>query len=86
MIAPLEARVSQAEGAANAATGRGTPNGPSLVADMVAINISAASTTNQARTTAKARAAVAKHHVAAKVIAHARPLALRNIAVRNIHS
>ncbi len=86
VIAPLEARVSQAEGAANAATGRGTPNGPSLVADMVAINISAASTTNQARTTAKARAAVAKHHVAAKVIAHARPLALRNIAVRNIHS
>ena len=78
VIAPLDAPVSQAQGAANLATGRGTPIGPSLVADMVASNISTALTTSTARIAAKAYATVAKHHVAAvTIVSH--PLASRSV-------
>jgi subtilase family serine protease len=71
VIAPLDSKVSQAAGGANTITGRGTPNGSSLVADMVASNIATELTTSQARTSAVTRARVAKKEALA-VVAHTR--------------
>ena len=53
-------RITKAEAAgANPYTGLGTPNGPALVADLVASNISNALTISSARTSARTRAAAA---------------------------
>jgi subtilase family serine protease len=75
VVPPLDSRIGQAAtGIANTTTGLGTPNGPSLVADMVASNISSALTTSSARTAARIPAHVAKSKVhAARIRAHAAP-------------
>jgi nitrate reductase NapAB chaperone NapD len=69
VIPPLDSRISQAAGAANLSTGLGSPSGRSLVADLVASNISTALTTSSARTAASARAGVAKNKILAKTSA-----------------
>jgi hypothetical protein len=75
-VAPLFTRINDAAGeGANTTTGRGTPNGPALVADLVSSNLSTALTTSKARVAARTSSAVAKHKVP-KAIATppARPL------------
>jgi subtilase family serine protease len=59
VVPPLDYKTSQSAGGANTSTGRGTPNAPLLVADMVASSISSALTTSKARTAARTRSTVA---------------------------
>ena len=67
VVPPLSSRPGPADaGGTNTYTGRGTPNGPALINDLVASNISTALTTSKARTAARsitegAAAAVRKH-------------------------
>lgn len=76
VIAPLVTRTNDVAAAgANTATGRGTPNGPSLVADLVATNTSTALTTSKARVAARTQSSVAKKKVA-KAIALPRAIPL----------
>ncbi len=67
VVPPLSSRPGPADaGGTNTYTGRGTPNGPALIDDLVASNISTALTTSKARTAARSiaegtAAAVRKH-------------------------
>ena len=75
VVPPLGSRTSAAVAAGtNPYTGRGTPNGPSLVADLVASNISNALTVSKARTAARTRATVAAKSARTAVATHAIPL------------
>lgn len=68
VIPPLVSQTGQAAGAGtNTSTGRGTPNGPSLVADLVASTISTALTTSKARAAARTRTTFAKKKAHAAV-------------------
>ncbi len=86
VIAPLITRTNNAAGAlANTSTGRGTPNGPALAADLVASNISTALTTSKARIAARTQSSVAKKKVAKAIVRHpARPLVSRLLERRGV--
>ena len=70
VIAPVFSKTNDAVGAgsANTSTGLGTPNGPSLVADLVASGISTALTTSKARVAARTQSHVAKKKVAKAIV------------------
>jgi subtilase family serine protease len=69
VIPPLGARfVPAASTGINTYTGLGTPNGPALVADMVASNISTALTTSKARTAARTSAMLASTKLRVAVV------------------
>jgi subtilase family serine protease len=75
IIPPLGSRISLAvAGATNPYTGRGTPNGPSLVADLVASNISRALTVSKSRTAARTNVKVAVKQRQAAVAKHTIPV------------
>ena len=74
MVPPPGSRTSLAIAAGtNPYTGRGTPNGPALVADLVASNISNALTVSKARTAARVRDKVAAKLARTAVATHAIP-------------
>jgi subtilase family serine protease len=77
VIAPLGSKISQAAGGANTSTGRGTPVGPLLVADLVANSISTSLTTSKARTAARTRSTVASKK-ANKVVLHPHAIPVRS--------
>jgi subtilase family serine protease len=59
VVPPLESRIDLADAAGtNTYTGLGSPNGPALVADLVASNISTALTSSKARTAVRTAAAL----------------------------
>jgi subtilase family serine protease len=68
VVPPLDTRVGEAAGGtANTSTGLGTPDGQSLVADLVASNMSVTLTTSTARTAARTRASLARKNVHAEL-------------------
>jgi subtilase family serine protease len=73
VVPPLSTRSLAVAAGTNPYTGRGTPIGQSLVADLVATDISSALTISKARTFARAQARVALKHALAAVATRAIP-------------
>jgi hypothetical protein len=73
IVPPLGTRSLAVAAGTNPYTGRGTPIGQPLVADLVATDIASALTISKARTFARAQARIALEHAPAAVAVHAIP-------------